>query len=92
MQKLSRTTETERKSELSVQWRNDGKQADKCEALNLAALRELGQADSVETLACYMFWKQSVLVPKPLIETNFFPTNYIVKNTVGIEISVYVVP
>lgn len=72
---LSRTTERERKSELSLQWRNDGKQADKCEVLDIAALRELAQADSVETLPCYMFWKQSVLVPKPLIErTSSLPT------------------
>lgn len=66
--------------------KKDGKQADTFKALDIAALRELGEAETLKTFPCYMFWKQSILVPKPLIETNFFAANYIVRNAAGTEI------
>lgn len=72
-----------KKSELSVWWRKDSKEADKLEALDVAALRDLGLADSMETFASSMFWKQSLLVPKLLIETSFFAASYIVRKAVG---------
>ena len=49
-----RYRETEEKRE-SCLCSEDGKQADKFKALDIAALRELGKADSMETFACYMF-------------------------------------
>lgn len=78
----SRETE-EKKSELSVWWRKDSTEADKLEALDAAALRDLGLADSTETFASSMFWKQSLLVPKLRIETSFFAASYIVRKAAG---------
>lgn len=72
-----------KKSELSVWWTKDSTEADKLEALDVAALRDLGLADSLETFASSVFWKQSLLVPKLPIETSFFAASYIVRKAAG---------
>lgn len=83
---LQMQTDRRKNTELSLWSKKDGKEADKFKALDIAALRELGEAETLETFRCCMFWKPSILVPKPLIETNFFAANYIVRNAAGTEI------